>query len=82
MSLSNIKIKRNIYVKGFKKFPYQLLTGRHVLCYSGDIICDVDVLPEDYDSKKDWYFDCDCEFQEWGRLVKIEETNKKQNKNG
>lgn len=52
------------------------------MCYSGEIICDVDNVPEDYDSKKDWYFDCDCEFQEWGRLVKIEETNKKQNKNG
>ena len=32
-------------------------SGRHVLCYSGEIICDVDNVPDDYDYKKDWYFD-------------------------
>ena len=76
MSLSNVRIKRNIYVKGFNKFPYQLLTGRHIMCYSGDIICDVDDLPPEYDHKKDWYFDCDCEFQEWGQLIKIDNKTK------
>ena len=76
MSLSSVRIKRNIYVKGFNKFPYQLLTGRHIMCYSGDIICDVDDLPPVYDHKKDWYFDCDCEFQEWGQLIKIDNKTK------
>ena len=80
MSLSSIKIKRNIYVKGYDKFPYQLLTGRHVMCYDGSIICGVETTPEGYDHKRDWYFDCDCEFQEWGRLVKIDNNKDKTKK--
>lgn len=74
MSVSSIKIKRNVYVKGFKTFPYQLLTGKHILCYTGDVICGIESEPPEYDYKKDWYFDCDCEFHEWGKLVKIDET--------
>lgn len=80
MSLSSIKIRRNIYVKGFDRFPYQLLTGRHIMCYDGDIICGVDAVPDEFDHKKDWYFDCDCEFQEWGRLVKIDNKDKTKKK--
>lgn len=79
MSLPGIKVKRNIYVKGFTKFPYQMLTGKNLMYYTGDIIF-VDSEPLEYDYKQDWYFDCDCEFREWGRLVKIDKQNKKQTK--
>lgn len=79
MSLPGIRIKRNIYVKGFTKFPYQMLTGKNLMYYTGDIIF-VDSEPLEYDHKQDWYFDCDCEFHEWGKLVKIDKQSKKQTK--
>ncbi len=56
-----------------------MLTGKNLMYYTGDIIF-VDSEPLEYDYKQDWYFDCDCEFREWGRLVKIDKQNKKQTK--
>lgn len=80
MSISNIKIRRNIYIKDYKKIPYQLLTGRHIMCYSGDLICGIDTVPPEFDHTKDWFFDCDCEFGEWGKILKIDKTNKQKKK--
>lgn len=66
-----MKIYRNIYVKDYQKFPYQKLSGRNTLCYSGKIICGVTAIPEEFDSKKDFYFDCDCNFEDWKNLRRI-----------
>lgn len=63
-------IYRNIYVKGFKKFPYILLRGRVDLCYTGKIICGVDKKPDEC-GKKDLYIGCDCDFKKWRRLKRI-----------
>lgn len=54
-----------------------MLTGKNLMYYTGDIIF-VDSEPLEYDHKQDWYFDCDCEFHEWGKLVKIDKQSKKQ----
>lgn len=68
---SPLKVFRNIYVKGYKKFPYQKLSGRHTLMYRGKIICGVDRIPDEFDSKQDFYIDCDCEFETWRNLKRI-----------
>lgn len=68
---SVLKIYRNIYVKGYKKFPYQKLSGRNTLLYSGKIICDVSEIPSEYDDSKDYFFDCDCDFPHWKNLKRI-----------
>ena len=65
-----MKVYRNVYVKKWKRFPYQKLTGRNTLYYTGSIILECEGMPDGYDSKKDFYFDCDCEFSEWRNLVK------------
>ena len=66
-----MKIYRNIYVKDYKKFPYQKLSGRVTLLYSGKIICGVTSEPEEFDYKKDYYSDCDCNFGDWKNLQRV-----------
>lgn len=66
-----MKIYRNIYVKEFKRFPYQKLTGRRTLLYKGKIICGITEPPNDYDSKQDYFFDCDCNYGEWKNIQRI-----------
>lgn len=71
MSLFGIKIYRNVYVKDYKRFPYQLLKGRNTLLYNGKVICGVSTLPKEYDEKKDLYINCDCDFSNWKNLKRI-----------
>jgi hypothetical protein len=71
MSFLGLTIYRNIYVKDYKKFPYQLLSGRNTLLYKGKIYCDVSTLPKDYDPKQDIYINCDCDFSKWKNLKRI-----------
>lgn len=66
-----LTIYNNIYVKGYKKFPYQKLTGRKTLLYKGKIICGVTELPNEFDKKKDLYIDCDCQFSNWHHLDRV-----------
>ena len=66
-----LKIFNNIYVKDYKTFPYQKLSGRKTLLYRGKIICGVAETPKEYDSKKDLYIDCDCQFSDWKNLKRI-----------
>lgn len=66
-----LKIYRNVYVKGYQKFPYQKLTGRHTLLYKGKIICGVTSKPKEFDDKQDIYLDCDCDFPHWKNLRRI-----------
>ena len=77
MSLFTVSVYRNIYVKGYNRFPYQKLTGRGDLVYTGEIVCGVDCIPEEFDRKKDLYISCDCDFPRWRRVVKIKSKNKK-----
>ena len=69
--MSYNKIYRNIYLKGYKKFPYQKLTGRNDLYYTGELICGVTGLPPGFDKNQDYFIGCDCEFPKIRRLVKI-----------
>ncbi len=71
MSFCSLKIYRNIYIKGYKKFPYQLLSGRKTLLYSGKIIYEVISGLDNYDPSKDYYFNCDCDFPKWKNLKRI-----------
>lgn len=71
MSFFGIKIYRDIYVKGYKRFPYQKLSGRKTLMYRGKIYCDVSTLPKGFDKDKDLYMDCECNFSEWKNLQRI-----------
>lgn len=66
-----MKIFRNIYVKDYKKFPYQKLSGKHTLYYNGKIICGIKEYPQDFDYKKDYYFDCDCNFEDWKNIQRV-----------
>ena len=50
---------------------YQKLSGRNTLLYSGKIICGVTETPQEFDYKKDYYFDCDCNFSDWKNLKRI-----------
>jgi hypothetical protein len=63
-------VYRNIYVRGFRKFPYQLLSGKGILCYTGRIICGVDSIPDGF-TKDDLYISCDCDFKKWRELKKV-----------
>ena len=65
------KIYRNIYIKKYNRFPYQKLSGRNDLYYTGNIYCGINDVPDEYDSKKDLYINCDCEFPKWRKLIKI-----------
>jgi hypothetical protein len=71
MSFLGIKIYRNIYVKDYKRFPYQMLSGRDTLLYKGKIFCDVAKPPKEYDPNKDYYITCDCDFSNWKNLKRI-----------
>lgn len=71
IKIPGIKIYRNVYVKGYTKFPYQKLTGRNTLLYNGKIICGVDNVPEEYDSKQDLFISCDCDFSKWKNLKRV-----------
>jgi hypothetical protein len=74
MESIKVKTKHNIYVKGYKKFPYQKLTGKHYLYYTGDIIFYDESLPDEYDYKNDFVFDCECEFEGWSKIIKVRQT--------
>lgn len=71
MSFLGLKIYRNIYVKDYNRFPYQKLSGKNTLLYSGKIICGVKEEPAEFDYKQDYYFDCDCCFEDWKNLKRI-----------
>lgn len=71
LKIPGIKIYRDIYVKGYKKFPYQKLTGRTNLLYRGKVICGVDSPPPEYDDKQDLFISCDCDFPKWKNLNRI-----------
>lgn len=71
MATLKIRTKRNLYVKGYKKFPYQKLTGKHYLYYTGTLIYYDDDIPDDFDSHDDFVFDCECEFEQWGKIIKV-----------
>ena len=71
MSFFGVKIYRDIYVKDYKRFPYQKLSGRKTLMYKGKIYCDVSEKPKNFDPDKDFYFDCDCYFSDWKNLKRI-----------
>lgn len=60
---------RNIFFKEYNKFPYQKLTGRNILLYTGKIIKYDE--NSDYDSKKDYFFDCDCKYPLWKEIKKL-----------
>lgn len=66
-----LKIYRNILLKNYKSFPYQKLSGRNTLLYSGKIIYNVTTKPDDFDSAKDLYITCDCEFSKWKNIKRI-----------
>ena len=66
-----IKIYNNIYLKKYKSFPYQKLTGRNTLLYSGKIFYDIKNRPANFDSKKDLYINCDCDFSKWKNIKRI-----------
>ena len=50
------------------KFPYQKLTGRNILLYTGKLM---KYGEGEYDSNKDYLFDCDCKYPLWGELKKL-----------
>ena len=71
MSFFGVKIYRDIYVKDYKKFPYQKLSGRKTLMYKGKIYCGITEKPKNFDEKQDLYMDCECNFTEWKNLQRI-----------
>ena len=71
MSFFGVKIYRDIYVKDYKRFPYQKLSGRKTLMYRGKIYCGVSEKPKNFDEDKDLYMDCECNFTEWKNLQRI-----------
>ena len=66
-----LKIFNNVYLKDYKKFPYQKLSGHKTLLYKGKVICGVISKPKEFDDKKDLYIDCDCQFGDWKNLQKV-----------
>lgn len=75
--MMGIRVYRDIYVKGYKKFPTQKLTGRNDLLYTGKVICGVTETPTGYDKDVDLYINCDCDFPKWRKLVFIKTKSKK-----
>lgn len=63
------KIYRHVYYKDYRSFPYQKLTGRNVLLYKGKLLPYTDKV--DYDSSKDYLFDCDCKYPLWRELKRL-----------
>ncbi len=66
-----LKIFNNVYLKDYKSFPYQKLSGRKTLLYKGKIICGVKEKPKEFVEKKDLYIDCDCQFEDWKNLKRV-----------
>ena len=66
-----LKIYRNVYVKDYQKFPYQKLTGRNTLLYTGKVICGVKNKPNELDDKKEREISWDCDFPKWENLRRI-----------
>lgn len=60
---------RNVFYKDFARFPYQKLTGRNILLYTGKIMKFEH--NSDYDSSKDYFFDCDCKYPLWKELKRL-----------
>lgn len=73
MSLFAIKKYRNVYIKGYKKIPFQKLTGRNTIVYTDSIICGVDGEPDKYEKDKDLYINCECDFSEIRNFVKLKQ---------
>jgi hypothetical protein len=59
---------RNIFFKDYAKFPYQKLTGRNILLYTGKLM---KYDEKEYDSNRDYFFDCDCKYPLWKELKKL-----------
>lgn len=70
-SFFGLKVYRNVYVKDYNKFPYQLLKGRNTLMYRGRIICGVENPPKEFDPKKDIFISCSCDFDKYKNLRRI-----------
>lgn len=70
LSLSDIKVYRNVYIIGYRTVPYQKFTGRTVLMYTGKVIT-TNSIPAEYDKTKDLLIDCECHFPKWGSLKRI-----------
>jgi hypothetical protein len=51
--------------------PFHLFKGSKVLYYSGNILYNVNMPPNDFDSEKDLYISCDCEFPKWKNVERI-----------
>ena len=60
---------RNVYYKGYNKFPYQKLTGRNILLYTGQLLPYMD--DADYNMMTDYLFDCDCKYPMWHELKRL-----------
>lgn len=75
-TFSSIKKYRDVYVKGYKRIPKQLLTGKNIILYTGNLICGFDEIPNTYDRHKDFLISCDCEFPEIKEVVKLKTNNK------
>lgn len=60
---------RHVYFKEYRKFPYQLLTGRNILLYTGQLLPYDDNV--EYDSTKDYIFDCKCKYPLWRELKRL-----------
>jgi hypothetical protein len=41
------------------------------MLYTGKIITGVKGIPDGYDSKKDYYFSCECHYPEWREIIKV-----------
>ena len=61
---------RDVYIRK-DKIPYQWLTGKNILYYTGRIYTNVKGIPAGYDGDKDYYFTCDCEYPKWKEIRKI-----------
>ena len=61
---------RNVYIKR-DRIPYQWLTGKNILYYTGSLITNVQGIPKGYDKDKDYYFACDCTYPKWKEIRKI-----------
>ena len=72
-TFSSVKKYRDVYIKGFKKVPNQLLTGKNIILYTGKIVCGFSEIPDTYDKRKDYLITCDCAFPEINRFVKLKD---------
>ena len=70
MATFRIDKYRDVYIK-YDKFPYHRLIGKNILYYTGKIITNVSGIPDTYDKKKDYYFNCDCDYPIWKEIRKV-----------